>query len=307
MSGSPYVLAIDIGGTKIAAAVYDSNRRRIGDIQSIPTMAQQKAAVTLINFKRIAGQAISKAGLDGPPLAVGVGSTGPVDTRNGVLRDADSLPNLMDFNLSRFIEDEFQAPLFLENDANCFALGEALAGAGQGHDVVVGVTLGTGFGCGIVVNGRIFTGVTGNAGEVAYLPVAGGNFDEMLSGAGVARFYRRVTGRQPPTPAEIGELAERGDPEALTTWEHYGEAVGTGLGIIAAIVDPNVCVVGGSVSQRFPLFREALERKLRAQLAPEPAAKLILAQARLDGAAGVTGAAHYAFQCLAEQGVAAGA
>jgi glucokinase len=129
----------------------------------------------------------------------------------------------------------------------------------------------------------------------------------MLSGAGVARFYQRVTGRQPPSPAEIGELAERGDPEALKTWVHYGEAVGTGLGIVAAILDPNICVVGGSVSQRFPLFHEALERRLRAQLAPEPAAKLILAQAQLDGAAGVTGAAEYAFQCLAEQGVTVGA
>jgi glucokinase len=224
-----------------------------------------------------------------------------------VLRDADSLPNLMDFNLARFIEAEFHAPLFLENDANCFALGEALAGAGKGHDVVVGVTLGTGFGCGIVVNGRIFTGVTGNAGEVAYLPVAGGNFDQMLSGAGVARFYQRVTGRQPPSPTEIGDLAERGDPQARIAWDYYGEAVGTGLGIVAAIIDPNICVLGGSVSQRFPLFREALERKLRALLAPEPAAKLIVARARLDAAAGVTGAAEYAFQRLADQEVAAGA
>lgn len=300
MPGSPYVLAFDIGGTKIASAVYGPDRRRIGEIQSIPTMARQRASVTLINFKRIGSLAIAKAGLDGPPLAVGVGSTGPVDTRNGMLRDADSLPNLMDFNLARFVGAEFGAPLFLENDANCFALGEALAGAGSGHDIVVGVTLGTGFGCGIVVHGRIFTGITGNAGEVAYLPVAGGNFDQMLSGAGVARFYQRVTGTQAPSPCEIGELAERGDADALAAWEHYGEAVGTGLGVIAAIIDPNICVVGGSVARRFPLFQNALDRKLRALLAAEPARSLVVAQARLDGAAGVTGAAEYAFQRLAE-------
>lgn len=301
MSDSSYILAFDLGGTKIAAAIFDLEHRRVGDIQAIPTMAQQPAKVTLTNLKRVGEQVRRKAQLEGPPLAVGMGSPGPLDTKNGRLLETDTLPSLMHFHMARFIEGEFSAPLFLENDANCFVLGEALAGAGSGHAVVVGVTLGTGFGCGIVMHGRIYSGATDNAGEVAYCPIAGGTFDEMLSGAGVGRFYQRVTGKQAPSAKELGEMAEAGDSDASAAWHCYGEAVGTALGTIAAVVDPSICVMGGSVAQRLPLFRKPLERRLRAQLAPQAAQRLRLEAAKLDAAAGVTGAAEYAFQRLAEQ------
>jgi glucokinase len=298
MAKEQYVLAFDVGGTKLAAAVFGSDHRRLCKVQSLPAMAKQKPSVTLLNLKRVGEQSRKQAGVDGQPLAVGMGSPGPLDTRNGRLLAVDNLPNLAGFDMKGFIEHEFGAPLYLENDANCFALGEAMQGAGRGKAIVVGVTLGTGFGCGIVIDGKILTGTTDNAGEVAYCPVAGGTFDQMLSGGGVQRFYTRITGKEAPAPKEIGEMAEQGDADALETWRFYGEAVGTALGTISAILDPSIVVLGGSVARRLPLFREPLEKKLRSILAPPAAQRIEVVPAELDSLAGVAGAAEHALQHL---------
>ncbi len=294
MNDQPYIIGIDLGGTKIAAAAFDRDHKRLGRVQSIPTMARQPAALTLMNLKRVAGQARRVAELQGQPLAVGMGSPGPLDARKGLLLQIDTLPNLSNFNMAGFVEAEFGAPLYLENDANCFALAEARAGAGREHSVVVGLTLGTGFGCGIVVDGQIQTGARGNAGEVAHCRVAGGTFDEMLSGSGVQRFYQQIANKEAPPPKKLGKMAEEGDADAIATWLAYGAAVGEGIGMISAVVDPSICVLGGSVARRFSLFQASLEREMRQWLCSPSAEEIRVVPAQLDHTAGVTGAAEYA-------------
>ena len=295
MDERPYIIGIDLGGTKIAAAAFDRDHRRLSRVQSIPTMARQPAALTLVNLKRVVGQARHAARLEGAPLAVGMGSPGPLDAPKGRLLQIDTLPNLSNFNMAGFVEAELGAPLYLENDANCFAMAEARAGAGREHAVVVGLTLGTGFGCGIVADGQIQTGARGNAGEVAHCRVAGGTFDEMLSGSGVQRFYQRIAGKEAPPPKELGKMAEDGDTDAIATWEAYGAAVGEAIGMISAVADPSICVLGGSVARRFPLFQPSLERVMRQWLCSPSAEEIKVVPAQLDNTAGVTGAAEYAF------------
>ncbi len=294
MKDRDYIIGIDLGGTKIAAAAFDRDHQRLGNVQSIPTMARQPAALTLMNLKRVSGQARRAAELESAPRAVGMGSPGPLDTTQGRLLQIDTLPNLSNFNMAGFVEAELGAPLFLENDANCFALAEALAGAGREHSTVVGLTLGTGFGCGIIVDGQIQTGARGNAGEVSHCRVAGGTFDEMLSGSGVQRFYQQITGKEPPVPKELGKMAEEGDTDAIATWEAYGAALGEGIGMISAVVDPSICVLGGSVARRFSLFEASLERVMRPWLCSPSAEEIKVVPAQLDNTAGVTGAAEYA-------------
>jgi glucokinase len=299
MDDNRFVLGIDLGGTKIAAGVFDSERKPAGEIVTVATQADQPREVTLDNLKRAGGEACRRAGGAGRPLAVGIGSTGPVEASSGRVLEATSLPNLNFFDLGAWVQAQFGAPLFIENDANCLALGEALQGAGMGHRVVVAVTLGTGFGCGIVIDGAMYSGVTGNAGEVAYCPVAGDTFDNMLSGAGVRRFYERVKGAPSPLSARgIGDLAEAGDRAALQAWRDFGEALGTGLGTIAAVIDPSLCVIGGSVAARLALFLAPLEARLRSILAPAAAKRIQVVAAKLGPAAGVIGAAEYAFYRL---------
>ena len=294
MNDRPYIIGIDLGGTKITAAAFDRDHRRLGQVQSIPTMARQPLALTLMNLKRVVGQARRAAGLEGAPLAVGMGSPGPLDAPNGRLLEIDTLPNLSNFNMAGFVEAELGAQLHLENDANCFALAEARVGAGREHSVVAGLTLGTGFGCGIVAGGQIQTGARGNAGEVAHCRVAGGTFDEMLSGSGVQRFYQQIAGKEAPPPKELGKMAEEGNADAVATWEAYGAAVGEGIGMICAVVDPSVCVLGGSVARRFSLFQASLERVMRQWLCSPSAEEIKVVPAQLDNTAGVTGAAEYA-------------
>lgn len=296
MADESFVLGADLGGTKIAAGVFNEKHRLLGEIARVPTEADRPAEVTLGNLKAAVEQACRSAGARASLRAIGIGATGPVEAATGRVLEAPSLPNLQFFGLGAWVREQFSVPLFLENDANCFALAEALQGSGAGHRVVMAVTLGTGFGCGIVMDSVMYAGTTGNAGEVGFCPIAGDTFDNMLSGAGVRRCYERVLGRPSSLSArEIGDLAEGGDAEALQAWRDYGDAVGAGLGTIAAVLDPSICVIGGSVAARLALFEASLRDRLRTILAPAAARTLEVAAAKLGPAAGVIGAAEYAF------------
>ena len=194
-------------------------------------------------------------------------------------------------------ENELGAPLHLENDAACFALGEAIHGAGRGHAIVLGITLGTGFGCGISVRERIFSGATNNAGEVAYCKVGESDFDHACSGYGVVQQYRRLLGARPPagtTSKEIGDLADRGDRVAVQAWRAYGRNVGTAIGTICCVIDPSVVVLGGSVNRRLALFEETMLASARVLLPGTSRAALTVLPSELGDAAGLTGAAEHA-------------
>ena len=176
-------------------------------------MASMKPVVTLMNLMRVVKQAKLRAHLTGTPVAVGMGSSGPFDLENQLLQDGDSLPNLLGFDIGRFCWQEFDAPFHLENDVACFAVSEAVYGAGRGCEIVPGVTLGTGFGCGISINGRIYSGATNNAGEVAYCPVDDSDSDAAGSGNGVVQQYLKHSDSAVSdsiTAKRVGGLAEQG-------------------------------------------------------------------------------------------------
>ena len=294
-----FLIGIDLGGTKIAAAVFGTDGNQRGTVVRLPTMARMQPAVTLTNMKRVVKQAKLSAGVAGAPKAVGMGSSGPLDQKNRVLHDRDSLPNLVGFNIGKFSLEEFGAPLYLENDAACFALGEAIHGAGQSKEIVLGVTLGTGFGCGLAIGSKIYTGATNNAGEVAYCRVGGSDFDHACSGHGVVRQYRRNVESRPGeglTAKEVGDLAEQGDPAALRAWETYGRNVGTAIATVCCVVDPTTVVLGGSISQRLSLFQDPLMESARGILPTTSRESFRLELSKLGAAAGLTGAAEYARQ-----------
>lgn len=309
MADSFYVLGVDLGGSKIAAAVFDSEHRQLSDVHVLPTMANQSVKLTLMNLKRVISQAIRSSRCMGSPAAIGMSSPGYFDVTHGCVL-ADNLPNLRGFPLRRFIKEEFGSPLFLENDANCFTLAETLRGAGVGHNIVIGVTIGTGFGCGLTIGGKIHRGNSGNAGEVAHCSVAKGSFDDTLSGRGVRRFYEGVIGvagdtfsafergsnirTDTPSAKEIGEMAAAGDPNAIETWKLFGRALGEAIGMIVSVIDPAVCVIGGSVAKSFNLFQPVLRSTLSGVVAREASRVLRVEPAHLGTAAGVIGAAEQA-------------
>ncbi len=298
-----FIIGIDLGGTKIAAAAFDIQGNRLGKMASLPTMAQLRPAATLMNLRRVVKQAKAEAGVDGVPAAVGMGSSGPLDTKRRILQDRDSLPHLVGFRIGDYCSRELGADLHLENDAACFALGEAVRGAGRGAAVVLGVTLGTGFGCGIIIHGSLYSGATGNAGEVAYCRVGDSDFDHACAGQGVVAQYRRLAGSKAApgvTAREVGAMAESGDRQAADAWRAFGRDVGAAVGTLCAAIDPSVVVLGGSVGSRLPLFERELAESARALLLGAAKEGFSVVPARLGSAAGVTGAAELALQRLAK-------
>ncbi len=294
--GSEFIVGIDLGGTKVSAAVFGTGGARLGRVARLPTMARMKRVVTLMNIKRVVKQAKAEAGVSGSPVAIGMGSSGPLDLRRQTIQDKDSLPNLLGFRIGAFCRRELGAPLHLENDAACFTLGEAAHGAGRGGEIVVGVTLGTGFGCGIVIGGEVYSGATNNAGEVAYCRVGARNFDQVGSGDAVERLFgdQLPEDQTRPSARKVGDLAERGDARALRAWSEYGKGVGHAIGTICCVLDPSVVVIGGSVAKRLRLFERALSRSACQVLPDTVRSQLQIRASELGDAAGVTGAAELA-------------
>ena len=291
-----FLIGIDLGGTKVSAAAFGMDGQRLGKIAMLPTMSSMRRAVTLMNIRRVVKQAKIEAGVRGRPQAVGMGSSGPLDLENQVIRDNDSLPNLFGFDIGAFCRREIGASLHLENDAACFTLGEATQGVGRGHATVLGITLGTGFGCGITIDGHVYSGTSNNAGEVANCLVGALTYDQVGSGKRIEELYAQKlpTDVVVPSTREIGDLAESGDRDALRTWQEYGHDVGIAIGTVCSVLDPAIVVLGGSVAKRLNLFGEAVADSARRQLLGGAAERFTLEHSALGDAAGVTGAAELA-------------
>lgn len=289
------ILACELGGTNLSAMMCSNAAEPIGAIHTLPTMADSPKEKTLANLRDVILAALAELSPEAVSsiAAVGFAAKGPVDTSQGRLI-AESLPSLMGFNLSQFIWQELSKPLFIENNANCFALAEALRGAGAGAASVVGVNLGTGFGCGIVIGGQLLTGSTGNAGELEWCLYDGKKYDDVLSARGAVQFFSHAEGKYIPTPVEMAAMARSGDSAALRAWASYGVALGEALGKIAAVLDPAVIVLGGSGAQQSDLFSETCNREMRRQLAPAAAERILLRTATLGRSAGLIGAALHA-------------
>jgi glucokinase len=284
-------LGIDLGGTKIAAAVFDEEGELVGKLVVLPALADGPAAGTVENLFAAADGALRSAGIDAASLAgIGAGSPGPLDPWAGILLEVENLPQLHQFPLRRKLEERYGTRAAISNDANCFALCEALHSAGRGEQVVIGVTLGTGCGVGIVIDRRIFEGTTANGGEVYRAPLGGLSFDEALSGPGLERFYRTRSG-SPRNGAEIGRLAAGGNAAALGAFEELGSWLAKGLGILAAVLDPGVIVLGGSVAASFRFFEGALRAELPRYVAPAVAERLRIEPSPGGPLAGPRGAA----------------
>ena len=182
MKNDKIALGVDIGGTNIRAGAVDFDVNLIGESYSIPTNATDRKELI---FKRIADSVsivISRNNIDKSAIqGIGLGCTGPLDLKNGLILQCPNLPTMDYFPLRSEIEKTFNLPVFLNNDANAMMLGESVWGAGKGSSSVLGVTLGTGFGCAIVLNGKIWVGATETAGEIWISPYRDGFIEEVVS------------------------------------------------------------------------------------------------------------------------------
>ncbi|KPL23663.1 MAG: hypothetical protein AMS23_06370, partial [Bacteroides sp. SM1_62] len=196
----------------------------------------------------------------------------PLDMKEGLILECPFLPTLHNFPLRKTVQEKFGIPVFLDNDANCFGLGEYFFGAGRGHEIILGYTLGTGLGCAIVIQGRIFAGATQHGGEVGTSPYQNETIEDTVSGSGISRIYKAIAFEQ------FGE--------------HLAYAVAWGINTI----DPDIVILGGSVANAMDLFAPAMEQHLRKYISPLPAEKTKVVKARLGDHAGLIGAACLVLQ-----------
>jgi len=253
-------IGVDFGGTKIEAATLDRDGRFLARVRA-PTPRDYAASLAAI--ADLVGQAERQAGVPpGGRRFVGVATPGSISPRTGLIRNANSIW----LNGRPFREDvsaKLGAPVRMINDANCLALSEASDGAAAGAGVVFAAILGTGCGGGLAVNGRVLEGANAVAGEWGHTPLPWPQPDELpaprcwcgrhgclelyVSGTGFEADYRRATGRT-LAGAEIAAAARQGDGAAEAALARYLDRLGRGLAVICNVIDPDVIVLGGGMS-----------------------------------------------------------
>ena len=302
MGAEGLAVGVDLGGTKIAAGVFEPDGRLLGALAVEPTLADGPAEGSREALLGVVDGALAAAGIDSAALeGIGVGSPGPLAARSGTLLEIPTLPGLHYFPLRGTLQQRYGTRVEISNDGNCFALGEALYGAARAESVVLGVTMGTGCGAGLVVDGRIHEGATFNAGEVYRAPCGERTFDEVLSGPGLEQLYFEQVGVK-RAGAEISELARNGDPAAGEVFEAFGVAVARGLGILAAVLDPQVVVLGGGVAAAFDCFEGVLKREIVQYIAPGAAEQLRIVASEAGASPGAAGAAALVFSSSGREG-----
>ena len=261
-------IGLDLGGTKIEGIALDDDGRELAR-RRIATPRHDYAA-TLEAMAALVGALEGDTGRKG---TVGVGMPGALSPATGLVKNANSTW-LIGQPLDRDLSSRLDRPVRFANDANCFALSEAVDGAGREARVVFGVIVGTGTGGGIAVERRVLTGPNAIAGEWGHNPLPWpapaewpgppcycgktGCVETFLSGPGMARDHREATGEELAAP-EIAARAGAGDAGAAGTLERYEQRMARALAVVLDILDPDVVVLGGGMSQVTRLY-EAVPR-----------------------------------------------
>jgi len=290
------IIGVDLGGTKIMTGAIDSNGRMLCPPVKVQTGGSDTADAIV---KRITGSVEKILGklnrIINDVAGIGIGSTGPLDITEGTILECPQLPNMHFFPLRKIIRDYFGVPVFLNNDANCLIFGESVFGAAADKKNVVGFTLGTGIGCAVILDKKIINGSTGTAAEIWISPYGSGIIEDFVSGRGVSKIYKSISGRD-KTSLDVYNLALEGDSQALQTWNEFGAHLAIPIAWSINLVDPEVVILGGSIAGAYPFFKDSMEEHLRKWICPVPAKTTKVITGQLGDNAGFIGAASLVFE-----------
>jgi glucokinase len=293
-----YYLGIDWGGTYIKAGIVDNNGKLLAKEVLVSTKLR-KCEIFIAKIKELT-QKFKNYKIS----AVGVGAPGLIDIKRGYLFDLPNVPGWKNFAFKKTLEKAIRLPVFLENDANVFALAEACVGAAKGAKRVLFLTLGTGLGGALIYDGKIMEGDT-SAGEVAHFPIVleggrqcgcgGKGCIETFTGSNyLLQKYGKL--KKCPPPQEVKVIYERallGEQEALKVWQDFSYALGMFLSGMINIFNPQRIVLGGGVSGAFDVFKPMLENVIAKQAMRPQLKGLKIVKAKIQEA-GLIGAALYA-------------
>ena len=295
-SDKTVIIGVDVGGTKIQAGAIRTDGEILGSPVTLDTVGNDESEKI---FRRISGSVesvIKNSGLKPSEIiGIGMGVTGPLDTSTGTILECPQLPTMHFYPLREKICEKFKLPVFMDNDANALLLGESVWGAGKGYRSTLGFTLGTGLGCAIVVDNKLFTGSNGMAGEIWPSPHNDATIEDIVSGRGVSSTYNSLTNRL-KTAKEIAHLAHEGDPDAIETWNVFGRTLAYALAWGINMIDPDIVILGGSIANSIDLFYDQMDSFLRKHICPVPAGKTKVVKAALGDNAGFIGSAALVIQ-----------
>jgi glucokinase len=318
---SPTILAIDIGGTKLAVGVARRDEFvRTGELAAIvkePVPVPGDPERVIERVIAMAHELLEREG--GELVGIGISIGGPLDHTAGTVINFPHLPGWKMIPLCRRLSDALGAPARLDNDANLGALAESHYGAGRGIDDLVYLTISTGIGGGVIVGGKLLHGVGSGAGEVGHITVDPrgprcpcgnhGCLEIMASGTSIARRAREAVGRDPVAGESLVDRAggvdaitskhvvagvEQNDPLSTKIWEETAEYIAIGLGSIIHILAPTMIVLGGGVAQTGELLLAPVRAHLRDHVFYIPLERIAVVAAALGHDSALLGAAALA-------------
>lgn len=313
--GENVVAGIDIGGTKIAVALQNLDKKTIAS-KSFPTQVElgaQKISENITNF-------IEKMLFENQATisAVGIGSPGPIDIEKGLIKSPTNLPGWVDFPIVGILHEKFKVPVAFDNDANAAALGEFFYGAGKDFGDILYVTISTGIGGAIICGGRLHHGVGASAGEIGHAVVqpdgvlclcgTRGCLETIASGLSIARRVREkleengenLDGAEPSeiTAKNVIEAVKNGNKTALEVWDETMRFLGIGIGNAITTIAPEAVIIGGGVSMAGEVLLEPLRCYIAKNVKMLPVEKVKILQASLGSESGIYGALILAQQAI---------
>ncbi len=307
-------IGIDVGGTNVKIALVDEKGKIIYS-NSVPTYANMGYEYTVNNIKQAIRDLMKETNTDAKNIqGIGFDFPGQVDYKKGIVKLAPNIPGWVNVPIAKMIEDEFGIPTRIDNDVRCAALGELNFGAGKGCENFVCITVGTGIGSGLVINGKLVRGAANAAGEIGHIklqmnggPICGcgdtGCLEAFASGPSIVAMaqeyikggkstkFRELAGVDGEiTPYLVAKAAEAGDPVAKRIFEIVGTYIGLGLTSVINLLNPEKVIIGGGVAEAGDLLLEPIRKtiKERAMVVARDSVEIVPAQ--LGNTAGVIGA-----------------
>ena len=269
------LVGVDLGGTNVRAGLVQNGKIAALHTRAISSRAKQEAVVDEV-CEIIA--AVLRPGVRG----IGIGA--PSLVNKGVVYSANNIPSWHAVPLKKILERRFRMPVFINNDANCFALGELHFGIGRGYQNLVGLIVGTGLGAGVVINGKLYSGSNGGAGEIGAIAYKEKDFEHYCSG----RFFQREFGLDGAT---LAHRAKSGDRKAQAMLAVFGDNFANVIMALLYAYDPEIIVLGGSIIKAYPYFEKRMRKKMCAFHFQNSLKKVVIAQTQKPNIAVLAAAA----------------
>lgn len=307
-----YRIGVDVGGTNVKIALVDKEGSIIYS-NTTPTRAEMGYEYTISNIKQAIIDLMKETKTDSSSIeGIGFGFPGQIDCDAGIVRVSPNIPGWTNVPIAKIIEKEFGIPTKVDNDVRCAALGELAFGAGKGCKNLICITVGTGIGSGLIVNGKLVRGADNAAGEIGHIklqmhdgPICGcgdsGCLEAFASGPSIVAMaqeyilggkstkYRELANPD-ITPYIVAEAAKQGDKVAQKIFERMGKYIGIGLASVVNLLNPEKIVIGGGVADAGDILFKPLTDTLKKRAMPIQAKSVSVVPAQLGNAAGVIGA-----------------